>query len=358
MTALPTSILVSRLPVDPSKVPTIKAVAACREIYELRDQIIGVLDSADAQEALRRVNAIERYVKEKEHKATASYAARVLEAAVGAVLPEPESAQESGRRGGRPKKGSPSLKVVSEDKQNNKLSDADKQRFRLLHESRAVWEPLIEREYRPTKKYAARDRILKTIAATQRPPIKTPGFPDGPFKTIVIDPPWPIEKISLSRRPVEREVMDYATWTKEQLQKQLNPSPGPDDRDVLPIRRLADPDGAHVYLWVTQKYLPIGLKMFEAWGVRYECMLTWHKPTAQPLWWMYNTEHCLFGKIGSLPLLKKGQPTGFRAPQQRHSHKPEEFYELVRTVSPDRRLTMFDEPREGFSHWGIQHATT
>lgn len=180
-------------------------------------------------------------------------------------------------------------------------------------------------------------------------PIETPDFPQGPWQTIVIDPPWPIQKAVLDRRPVERVGMDYERWTKEKLQAVV------EDPDEFPIGKLADSRGAHVYLWVTHKFLPTGLKMFEAWGVRYECVITWYKPTAQPLWWMYNTEHCLFGKVGTLPLLKKGRPTGFRAPQQRHSHKPEEFYELVRTVSPDRRLTMFDEPREGFTHWGIQH---
>ena len=180
-------------------------------------------------------------------------------------------------------------------------------------------------------------------------PIKTPGFPKGPWRTIVIDPPWPIKKAVLDRRPVEKESMDYSVWTKEQLQAVV------DDPDEFPIGNLADSRGAHIYLWVTHKYLPTGLRMFETWDVRYECVITWYKPTAQPLWWMYNTEHCLFGKIGSLPLLKKGQPIGFRAPQQRHSHKPEEFYQIVRTVSPDRRLTMFDESREGFTHWGIQH---
>lgn len=180
-------------------------------------------------------------------------------------------------------------------------------------------------------------------------PYVNPKFPEGPWQTIVIDPPWPIKKAVLDRRPVERTAMDYVTWTDEQLERAIT------DPEELPIGKLADSNGAHVYLWVTHKYLPTGLKMFETWGVRYECMLTWYKPTAQPLWWMYNTEHCLFGKVGSKPLLKKGRPTGFQAPQQRHSHKPDEFYELVRTVSPDRRLTMFDEPREGFTHWGIQH---
>ena len=175
-------------------------------------------------------------------------------------------------------------------------------------------------------------------------PVEIPGFPTGPFRAIVIDPPWPVEKIVLDRRPVEKERMDYPTWPLDKI------------RDELPIAKLADPRGCHIYLWVTHKFLPYGLELFGAWGVRYECVLTWFKPTAQPLWWKYNTEHCLFGKIGALAPLEKGQPVGFQAPRQRHSHKPDKFFSMARKVSPKRRLTMFDGPRDGFEEWGVPHA--
>ena len=183
------------------------------------------------------------------------------------------------------------------------------------------------------------------LARKNQPPpsiIKTPGYPDGPFRTIVVDPPWPIEKILLERRPVEREILDYSTMTLEEV-------------GALPIKRLADVRGAHVYLWVTHKFMPMGLELFKVWGVRYECLLTWMKPTAQPLWWKYNTEHALFGKVGSLAPLVKGESVGFHAPQQKHSHKPNEFFDLVRRVSPEPRLTMFDGARVNFENWGVVH---
>jgi N6-adenosine-specific RNA methylase IME4 len=174
-------------------------------------------------------------------------------------------------------------------------------------------------------------------------PITTPGFPAGPFRTLVIDPPWPIEKIALERRLKERSQRDYAAQELTEIAE-------------LPIPELADPRGAHVYLWVTHRFLPFGLKLFEKWDVRYECVLTWFKPTAQPLWWTYNTEHILFGKVASLAPLVKGTPVGFTAPQQRHSHKPDEFFETVRRVSPEPRLTMYDDERQGFARWGVVHA--
>lgn len=192
---------------------------------------------------------------------------------------------------------------------------------------------------------------LGYLYALARPPVAVEGipeFPKGPFRTIVIDPPWPMTKIGFDeRRPVERRTMDYSVWTLKQIRE-------------LPIRKLADTHGAHIYLWVTHRFLPYGLRLFRAWGVRYECVLTWIKPTAQPLWWAHTTEHILFGKVKSLAPVVKGTPTSFRAPQQRHSHKPDEFFDLVRRVSPEGpegrlRLTMFDEAREGFEPWGVPH---
>lgn len=188
------------------------------------------------------------------------------------------------------------------------------------------------------------DRAFSKIRhSTPAPqPVELPGFPQGPFRAIVIDPPWPIKKITLTRRPVEKIALDYPVMSLEEIK-------------ALPISKLADQRGCHVYLWVTHKHLPDGLNCFEAWGVRYECLLTWNKPTAQPLWWRYLTEHCLFGKVGALPPLRKGCAVSFSAPQQKHSHKPDEFYELVRTVSRGPRLTMFDYERAGFERWGIIH---
>lgn len=178
-----------------------------------------------------------------------------------------------------------------------------------------------------------------------RPPARiqrTPSLPGGPYRTVVIDPPWPIEKVSLERRSLEKASLDYPTMTLRQIQ-------------ALDVPKIADEHGAHIYLWSTHHFLPEAFRLFEHWGVRFECLLTWNKPSAKPLWWTYVTEHCLFGKIGSLQPLVRGTPTGFEAPQQDHSHKPDEFFELVRKVSPEPRLTMFDNERNGFQCWGIPH---
>jgi N6-adenosine-specific RNA methylase IME4 len=167
-------------------------------------------------------------------------------------------------------------------------------------------------------------------------------IPDGQYCTIVIDPPWPMQKILREERP-NQVGMDYEVLSLEEIQR-------------LPVEQLACPDGCHIYLWTTHKFLPDAFRLFEGWGVDYECLLTWVKNVGiTPFSFMYSTEHALFGRIGSLPVQQKGQRLDFMADVRRHSEKPEEFYELVRKASPAPRIDLFSrEAKEGFTAWGIE----
>jgi N6-adenosine-specific RNA methylase IME4 len=111
-----------------------------------------------------------------------------------------------------------------------------------------------------------------------------------------------------------------------------------------------------VYLWVTQHYLPVGLRLLDAWGVDYECTLTWIKNVGiTPFSWMYSTEHVLFGHVGSLTVLRKGLRLDFTASVRGHSVKPDVFYERVLQASPSPRLDMFARrQRAGFAAWGAE----
>lgn len=161
------------------------------------------------------------------------------------------------------------------------------------------------------------------------------------YRCIVIDPPWPIQKIEREVRPMQGQVLDYPTMTIDEIA-------------ALPVLEQADPDGSHIYLWVTHKYLPAGLQLLERWGFRYQCLMTWVKNVGfTPFSWMYSTEHVLFGRVGSLDLLRLGMRLDFTGKVREHSRKPDEFYELVRQASPGPRLEMFArESREGFDGWG------
>jgi N6-adenosine-specific RNA methylase IME4 len=161
------------------------------------------------------------------------------------------------------------------------------------------------------------------------------------YRCIVIDPPWPVQKIEREVRPNQGQALDYPIMTLDEI-------------GALPILDQADPTGCHLYLWVTHKYLPVGLCLLERWGFDYQCVLTWVKNVGfTPYSWMYSTEHCLFAHVGNLSLLKLGLRLDFGGKVREHSRKPDEFYNLVRMASPWPRLDMFSrELHEGFEQWG------
>lgn len=184
---------------------------------------------------------------------------------------------------------------------------------------------------------ASIERILqrrKSMKIPQAPAIK------GKYRTLIIDPPWPVAWPKRLSRPNQLG-MPYPTMTIDEIKK-------------LPIKRLAMDDDCHIFLWATHGFLPIAFKLFKAWGINYKCLLTWVKNVGfTPYSFMLTTEFCLYGQIGKTKLLKLGRRTDFSAKVREHSRKPEKFYKLVRLVSPEPRLEMFSrEPRKGFIVWG------
>jgi len=200
----------------------------------------------------------------------------------------------------------------------------------------------LKEEVKTGKKSVARGyKELRTLEKREESPIETPPLPDKKYRCLVIDPPWEMQKIEREERPEQGKYLDYPTMSLEEIEK-------------IPIRELAYEEGCHVYLWTTHKRLPDALNLFEKWGVKYQCLMTWVKPTGMtPYSWMYNTEHVLFGRIGNLQLEKLGIKLSFEASSREHSRKPDIFYDIVRQASPEPRLDMFSrEPREGYELWG------
>jgi N6-adenosine-specific RNA methylase IME4 len=164
--------------------------------------------------------------------------------------------------------------------------------------------------------------------------------PTGKYRTLVIDPPWDWgDEGDVSQ--MGRGVPKYATMPIAEL-------------EALPVRDLADHD-CHLYLWITNRSLPKGFRLLDAWGFRYITTLTWCKPSIGiGTYFRNNTEHILFGVKGSQRLLRFDVGTWFQAPREgEHSVKPQLAYDLIASCSPAPRLDMFArQEREGFDAWG------
>lgn len=174
---------------------------------------------------------------------------------------------------------------------------------------------------------------------------------DGKYQTIIIDPPWPMQRIE--RQEAKNQTgFDYGVMSIDELADSASAKWS----DSYPKNIAAA--SAHCWLWTTHKFLPDAFNLMALWGFKYIFTEVWHKPGGfQPFGLpQYNCEFVLFGRRGGLEFeTTRNFFCCFNAPRREHSRKPDEFYDMVRRVSPSRRLDMFSrEHREGFDSWGNQ----
>lgn len=161
------------------------------------------------------------------------------------------------------------------------------------------------------------------------------------YKTIYADPPW----AEYGGGKIKRGADNHYPLMKT--------------ADIIAmadfVKSLAD-DNCHLYLWVTNNFLPDGLKVMEAWGFEYKTCITWMKDKiGLGQYFRGLTEHCLFGVKGCLPYrLGDGDKrlqgkTGFYAPKKEHSVKPYEMRRMIEIVSYPPRIELFS--REKFDEW-------
>ena len=197
----------------------------------------------------------------------------------------------------------------------------------------------IRRIEKEEKREARREENRAKVSEAQAPEdiIKS----EAKFATIVIDPPWDWGDEG-DQDQMGRARPDYATMSKEQLM-------------ALPVGTLAD-DDCHLYMWITNRSLPKGFDLIQAWGFRYITAITWAKPSfGMGNYFRGQTEQILFAVKGSQPLKRKDVGTLFTAPRgpNGHSSKPVEFYDLVESCSPGPFLEMFSRHnRDGWTAWG------
>jgi len=167
------------------------------------------------------------------------------------------------------------------------------------------------------------------------------------YKTIYLDPPWPEYGGGKICRGAQRH---YPLMEISEIM---------DLKDM--IFNFADPDGCHMYMWVTNNHLPIGLKILEHWEFTYITLISWFKEGNIGLgqYFRGNTEHCIFARKGKLPYkvengIRAQGKTGFIAKKSIHSKKPDEMYKLIEKVSYPPRIELFARgiARSGWDIWG------
>ena len=181
------------------------------------------------------------------------------------------------------------------------------------------------------------------------------NLPKASYCTIVADPPWPETGAGVKggRRGADRH---YALLSVKEILAMADA-----------VKQLRSEQGCHLYLWVTNNYLPAGLAVMDAWGFNYKTTITWAKDRmGLGQYHRGMTEHCLFGVYKALPYRmtedmepKRAQGrTLILSPRGEHSVKPLALLQMAELVSHPPRLELFARVRRpGWDVWGDGVAT-
>ena len=175
----------------------------------------------------------------------------------------------------------------------------------------------------------------------ERTPRDPPPQPAGPYRTIVIDPPWPVGYISRGMQP-DRQDAGSPTMSVEEIA-----------RIELPLA-----DNAFVFLWTTEEHLPHALRILERWKLEYRFTMVWQKDGGiqPPDSCRHNCEFIVVGARGEPRFTsdRSYYDAVFTAPCQDplapHSVKPSHFYDLLRRFVPGPRLEL---PEGGTPHFQV-----
>jgi len=173
----------------------------------------------------------------------------------------------------------------------------------------------------------------------------------GKFGTILADPPWKFQNNTGKVAPEHKRLYRYQTMSNEEIIK-------------LPVNEVALPK-SHLYLWVPNALVDLGLQVMKSWGFEYKTMLIWYKirkdggPDRRGVGFYFRnvTEIILFGVRGNLRTFQPGrsQENIISSQKRGHSRKPDEQYKIIESCSPAPFLELFArQQRPGWSYWGYE----
>lgn len=187
---------------------------------------------------------------------------------------------------------------------------------------------------RQEQKKTAKAEVVKKITESSL------AFPDGPFRVLVVDPPWKYD--ARADDDSHRARNPYPDMTVEEIKR-------------LPVANLSHADSV-LWLWTTNAFLRDAFDIAQAWGFTPKTVLTWDKELLGLGDWLRNvTEHCLMCVRGRPTVTLTNQTTLIRERRREHSRKPEAFYSMAEKLCPGNRVELFARAgREGWAKWGAE----
>ena len=158
------------------------------------------------------------------------------------------------------------------------------------------------------------------------------------YRTILADPPWDInQRGKYNTRSAESH---YELMPLERIK-------------AMPVADLCE-ENAHLYLWIPNGLLQEGLDVIKAWGFTFRSPIYWIKPRLSLGNYIRNASATLFfATRGKAPVKFHAQPNWLFAPQQQHSHKPEEQFAIIERLSDGPYLELFARRRHHSDCWDV-----
>ncbi|MBN2577990.1 MAG: hypothetical protein JXB10_03285 [Pirellulales bacterium] len=171
----------------------------------------------------------------------------------------------------------------------------------------------------------------------------------GLYSTILADPPWRFDNRTGKMAPEHQRLLRYPTMSMEEICE-------------IPVSQISAAK-SHLYLWVPNALLDVGLEVMRRWGFSYKSNIIWYKirkdggPDGRGVGFYFRnvTEMILFGVRGHVRTLAPGrrQTNIIVAQKREHSRKPDQIYDIIENCSPGPYLELFARfRRKGWDQWG------
>ena len=164
-----------------------------------------------------------------------------------------------------------------------------------------------------------------------------------PFKTLIIDPPWPYQKASKSEK---------MTGFVNQEGNEQYPTLSIADLKALPV---GDIVSDYVLMWTVGPFIREGLELFDSWGFLYRSQMVWTKSTGLGVGYWFRGDHelVLVGSRKNSDAIRTNERSVFSAPRTRHSAKPDNLHILVEKHFEGPYLEIFGRAaRDGWTVLG------
>ena len=177
------------------------------------------------------------------------------------------------------------------------------------------------------------------------------GDLNPPYVTIVADPPWSYPDGCVATGPghgvlTARTPLPYSGMEDDAIRS-------------LPVGDLAA-DDCRLFLWATNRYLPVAFGVLAGWGFAYRQTLVWYKVDTNLAGSVApnSAEFLLVGTRGTPTRTGVTASGVIPTAHGLHSVKPAAFGDLIETVSPGPYVELFARaPRLGWDSWGLGFET-